>query len=307
MDKAFKTDKTFKLSSVSEFCDFFGVETLHPLISVANFEDYGTYSEGTMNAGGYCIMYKELHCGEMKYGRSKYDYQAGTLLFISPGQLVGIKGRQDPDAPKYKGHVLIFHPDFLYGTPLARAMKDYSFFSYDANEALHMSEKEKKIILGCIEEIKTELANNIDRHTKQIVTSYLGTMLNHCVRFYERQFITREVSNRGIMGKLETLLNDYFDNNRQEEQGLPSVQYCARELCLSPNYFGDLIKKETGNTATEYIQRFVIERAKILLAEGELNISETAYELGFKYPHHLTRVFKKVTGRTPYEYLSSCN
>lgn len=191
--------------------------------------------------------------------------------------------------------------------PLARAMKDYSFFSYDANEALHMSEKEKKIILGCIEEIKTELANNIDRHTKQIVTSYLGTMLNHCVRFYERQFITREVSNRGIMGKLETLLNDYFDNNRQEEQGLPSVQYCARELCLSPNYFGDLIKKETGNTATEYIQRFVIERAKILLAEGVLNISETAYELGFKYPHHLTRVFKKVTGRTPYEYLSSCN
>lgn len=297
----------FKLGSVSEFCEFFGVDTLHPLVSVANFEDYGSYPGGTMNTGVYCVMYKDLHCGEMKYGRSRYDYQAGTLLFLSPGQLVGIKGRPEVDAPEIKGQVLVFHSDLLHGTPLARMMKDYSFFSYDANEALHMSDREKRIILGCLDEIRAELANNIDRHTKQIVVSYLATLLNHCARFYERQFITREVSNRGIMGRLEKLLNEYFDNGRQNEHGLPSVQYCAGELCLSPNYFGDLIKKETGHTATEYIQGFIIEKAKSLLVEGEMNVSETAYELGFKYPHHLTRVFKKVTGRTPLEYISSFN
>lgn len=299
--------KTFKLNTVSEFCDFFGVETLHPLISIARFEDYGTYPAGDLEMNIYCIMYKELHCGELKYGRSKYDYQSGTLLFMSPGQTLGLVGSPAHDAPKPKGFALVFHPDLLYGTPLARMMKDYRFFSYDVNEALHMSEREKGIILNCTDEIRAELSLNIDRHTKQIVASYIETMLNHCTRFYERQFITREVSNHGIIGKLDKVLNNYFDSDMQSDNGIPTVQYCAGEVCLSANYFGDLIKRETGRTATEYIQNFVVNRAKMLLLENELNISAIAYELGFKYPHHLTRVFKKVTGKTPNEYKISCN
>lgn len=297
---------SLKIDTVAAFCDFFGVNTLHPLVSVARFEDYGTYPEAMMECGLYCIMYKEIHCGELKYGRSSYDYQSGTLLFTSPGQKIGVASRNEGDRI-YKGWILMFHPDLLYGTPLASLMRNFTFFSYDVNEALHMSDRERKIILNCMDEIKGELDNNMDRHTRKIVVSYIETMLNHCTRFYERQFITREISNRGIMGKLDKVLNDYFDSNRQDEEGIPTVQYCAAEVCLSPNYFGDLVKKETGHTASEYIQNFIIDRAKILLAHGEKNVSEIAYELGFRYPHHLTRVFKKVTGRTPNEYKMSYN
>lgn len=296
----------YRLDTVGAYCDFFGVTALHPLVSVARFEDFGTFPGGTMVTDLYMIMYKDLHCGELRYGRSRYDYQAGTLLFMSPGQVMGLNGRT-PETPKSKGFALVFHPDFLYGTPLARLIRDYSFFSYDVNEALHMSEREKAIILNCINEITVELGSNIDRHTKQIVASYIETMLNHCSRFYERQFITREVSNRTTLGRLDRVLADYFDRGMQESNGIPTVQYCAGEVCLSPNYFGDLVKRETGRTATEYIRNFIIDRAKTLLSEGEKNVSEIAYELGFRYPHHMTRVFKKVTGITPNEYKINCN
>lgn len=289
------------LDTVSDFCDFFGVRVLHPLVTVANFEDYGTYPAATLKMGLYCIMYKELHCGELKYGRSSYDYQAGTLLFMAPGQQLGVNSRSE-QSDTIKGFALAFHPDLLYGTPLARMMKEYSFFSYDVNEALHMSDREKRVVQTCIGELVAELDNNIDRHTKQIVASYIETLLNHCTRFYERQFVTREISNRSIMSRFQTVLDEYFDGKAQYDRGVPSVQYCASAICLSPNYFGDLVKRETGGTATEYIQHFLVDKAKILLAEGDMNVGEVAYELGFKYPHHLTRVFKKITGTTPNEY-----
>lgn len=295
-----------KLETVSEYCRFFGVEVQHPLITVADFQDYGTYPAGNMQANLYCIMYKELDCGEMKYGRSKYDYQAGTLLFMSPGQIVGLNGR-DADTPKSKGRVLLIHPDLMYGTPLARLIGSYSFFSYDANEALHMSDREKSIILNCFNEIKAELEFCIDKHTKKIVCSRIETMLDHCERFYERQFVTREVYNHSIIGKLDAYLRDYFAKDMQSENGIPTVQSCAGEMCLSANYFSDLIKRETGKTAQEYIQNYVIELAKILLSEKDKNITAIAYELGFKYPHHLTRVFKKLTGITPQEYRAVSN
>lgn len=296
----------YELPSVTDFCKFFGVETLHPLVSMASFENYGVYPSGAIRTDMYCVMYKELHCGELKYGRSRYDYQDGTLLFMSPGQIIGLNGRTE-DAPKAKGFVLVFHPDLLYGTTLARVIKDYSFFSYDVNEALHMSDREKGIILNCFHLIADELDNNIDRHTKQIVASYIETMLNHCSRFYERQFVTRELSNKSIISRLDDVLKEYFESGRQEREGIPSVQFCASEVCLSPNYFGDLIKRETGTNASDFIQKFIIDRAKILLSEGDRSISEIAYQLGYKYPHHLTRIFKKVTGITPNEYKISCN
>lgn len=291
------------LETVADYCGFFGVDVQHPLVTIADFADYGTYPAGKMQSGLYCIMYKELECGEMKYGRSKYDYQAGTLLFISPGQIIGLNGR-DADTPKSRGLVLMIHPDLMYGTPLARLIGGYSFFSYDSNEALHMSDREKTIILNCFSEIKAELELNIDKHTKKIVCSRIETLLDHCERFYERQFVTREVYNHSVIGKLDAYLRDYFDKDIQSEKGIPTVQACAGEMCLSANYFSDLIKRESGKTAQEYIQSHVIELAKILLAEKDKNITAIAYELGFKYPHHLTRVFKKMTGLTPQEYRS---
>ncbi len=296
-----------KLETVSDYCDFFGVEVQHPLVTVASFADYGLYPGGKMQSNLYCIMYKNLHCGEMKYGRNKYDYQAGTLLFMAPGQIIGLHGRTNPDEPKSEGFVLLFHPDLMYGTPLARLIKDYTFFSYDSNEALHMSEKEKSVILNCIRDIKEDLDLPVDKHTKQIVSSRIETLLNHCVRFYERQFVTREISNRSLINRLDSFLENYFKSGKQTTDGIPSVQVCASEICLSANYFSDLIKRETGRTALEYIQNYVVEQAKILLADDNKNITEVAYELGFKYPHHLTRVFKKITGVTPLEFRTSVN
>lgn len=293
-------ENIIKLDTIDKYNRMLGAETLHPLVAVTDFSNFKSIPHSKKEFGFYCVFYKELNCGTIEYGRSKYDYQEGTLLFIAPGQVAGVN---DGGVSKYpRGMVLMFHPDLLYGTPLARLMKNYTFFSYDSNEALHMSEREKVIILNCFKEIGAELEHAIDKHTKHIVTSYIETLLNHCVRFYDRQFITREIPNRGILSRFNQFLNEWYDSGKAKEDGIPSVQICASEMCLSPNYFGDLIKKELGKTATEYIQLFVIGKAKELLAEGELNISEIAYELGFNYPHHLTRMFKKITGLTPKEF-----
>lgn len=293
-------DTTIKLNTIEEYNRILGAETLHPLVSMTDLSKLKSIKHCRKEFGFYCIYYKELVCGTLEYGRNKYDYQEGTLLFISPGQIAGTNDGGETLNPK--GLALMFHPDLLYGTPLARRMKDYSFFSYDSNEALHMSEREKAIILNCFHDIAAELEHAIDKHTKQIVASNIETLLNHCVRFYERQFVTREIPNKGILSRFDQFLHNWFESGKAKEYGLPSVQMCASELCLSANYFGDLIKKELGKSAKEYTLLFVIDRVKELIAEGEMNVSEIAYELGFKYPHHLTRVFKKVTGITPNEY-----
>lgn len=293
-------DKIIDMPMVADYCNFFGVETLHPLVSVVNFSDFAQKPNGLKRMGFYCVFLKEKYCGELHYGRTKYDYQDGTLVFCGPGQVLGVAdGRIIPNA---EGWGLVFHPDLLYGTPLARRMKDYTFFKYESNEALHMSERERNIIKNCILEIKEELEHGIDKHTKQIVASNIETLLNHCVRFYDRQFITREVTNRDVLDKFENTLEQYFESDKPRKIGLPTVKFCAEQVFLSPNYFGDLIKRETGKTAQEYIQIATMNRAKELLAEGEMTIGEIAWQLGFKYPHHLSRIFKKMVGITPGEY-----
>lgn len=293
--------KTINLGTVSDYCRFFGVGVQHPLVTVADFADYGTYPGGDMQAGVYCVMYKELDCGEMRYGRSRYDYQGGTLLFMSPGQVIGLHGR-DESTPRSRGLVLLFDPDLLPGTPLARLMGDYSFFSYSSNEALHMSDAERGVVLRCFGEIRSELERGVDRHTRRIVCSRIETLLDHCERFYERQFVTREVSNHYVIDRIDTFLHDWFRSGRQEAEGVPTVAAAADAVCLSPGYLSDLIKRETGKTAMEYIRDHVIAQAKILLSENRMNITAIAYELGFRYPHHLTRMFRRVTGMTPGEY-----
>ena len=293
-------ENIIKLETIQDYNNLLGTKTLHPLVSVTDLSTLKSIRHCRKNFGFYCVFYKELACGTLQYGPNKYDYEDGTLVFISPGQIAGIN--DDGETVNPKGIVLMFHADLLYGTPLARRMKDYTFFSYESNEALHMSDRERRIILNCFHEIREELEHTIDKHTKQIITSNIETLLNHCVRFYERQFVTREVVNRDLLTNFERILQQYFDSEKTSTIGLPSVQYCAEQMHLSPNYFGDLVKRETGKSAQEYIQLAIMERVKELLAESNKTISEIAYELGFKYPHHLSRIFKKVIGITPNEY-----
>ena len=199
----------------------------------------------------------------------------------------------------------MFHPDLLRGTSLARRMADYSFFSYSSNEALHMSEREQQIIINCFREIREELQHAIDRHSRTLVVNNIEMFLNYCVRFYDRQFITRsDVAGKDILARFERTLDDYFLSDKPQTEGLPTVQYCAQELHLSANYFGDLVKRLTGKTAQEHIRLRLIDAAKERIADPARSIAEVAYELGFKYPAHFTRLFKNVVGCTPNRYRS---
>lgn len=293
-------ENIIKLNSIQDYNHILGTETLHPLVSVVDMSTLKSIPHCCKQFGFYCVFFKELDCGTVLYGRSKYDYQEGTMLFIGPGQIAGVNDGGETLNPK--GWILMFHPDLLYGTSIASRMKEYSFFSYSSDEALHMSEREKQIILNCFREIREELEHPVDKHTKLIVASNIETMLNHCVRFYERQFVTREITNHSIIDKFEVVLDEYFSSSLPQKQGLPTVQFCADKICLSPNYFGDLIKRETGKTASEHIQLAVIDKAKDMLLSTNKSISEIAYDLGFNYPHHLSRSFKRIVGMTPNEF-----
>lgn len=292
--------KITNLDTIQDYNNELGVETLHPLVNVIDMSQLNGIRHGLKRFGFYCIYLKKLNCGTLQYGRNRYDYQDGTLVFIAPGQVAGV----DDDGITYgsKGWILMFHPDLLLRTPLARKMSEYSFFSYSSNEALHMSEREEQIIVNCLNGIAEELHHAIDRHSKQIITANIEVMLNHCVRFYDRQFVTREVVNRDTVTRFELLLDNYFTTDAPQRIGLPSVAWCADQVHLSPNYFGDLIKKETGKSAQECIQLNVISRAKEMLLDSDKTISEIAYTLGFKYPHHLSRMFKKHVGKSPNDY-----
>ena len=219
--------------------------------------------------------------------------------------MIGLEDNGETFQPK--GRALIFHPDLIRGTSLGRNMKEYSFFSYAVNEALHLSERERRMVTDCLQKIRHELEHPIDRHSKRLITIQIEMLLDYCLRFYERQFITRQQVNRDILTRFERLLDEYFEGDRAQRKGLPSVRYCAGELCLSPNYFGDMVKKETGKTAQEYIRIKLIDIAKDRVLAPDKTISQIAFELGFQYPQHFTRMFKKVAGYTPNEYRSQTN
>ena len=295
-------DEILNLDTVSKYNDLFGVETLHPLVSVIDFSKCEAVDPRRMRVGFYTVFLKEVKCGEMLYGRGTYDYQDGTMVFLAPGQCYGINAT---GKVKGKGWALVFHPDLLRGTQLGRNIRQYTFFSYEVNEALHLSEQERRTILDCMHNIDHELHHAIDKHSRTLIVNNIEMLLNYCVRFYDRQFITRsEVVNRDILSRFERLLDDYMDSDKPQTIGLPTVQYCAGELHLSPNYFGDLIKRETGRTAQEQIRLRLIDAAKERVLDRSRSISEIAYDLGFKYPAHFTRLFKNTVGCTPLEYRS---
>ncbi|OIQ65301.1 transposon Tn10 TetD protein [mine drainage metagenome] len=245
-----------------------------------------------------------IKCGNITYGCQPYDYEEGTLVFVSPGQIYGIDSGGVSIKPS--GYALVFHPDLIKGTHLGKVIKDYSFFYYEVNEALHLSKKEKNTIVDSLRKIAEEIEQNIDKHSKTLIVSNIELFLNYCMRFYDRQFITRNNVNKDILVRFENLLTDYFRSGKAKINGLPSVAYCAGQMHLSSNYFGDLIKKETGNTALDYIQSRVIDEAKEKIFDAGKSINEIATELGFKYQQHFTRLFKQRTGVTPNKYRSLC-
>ena len=289
-----------KYETIKQYNEMFNNQTLHPLISLVDLNKSNQLRRTKFTLNFYAIVIKETRCGDIRYGNKYYDYDEGSLVFFSPNQIITNEPEDELHQPY--GIALIFHPDIIKGTNLGKQIHEYSFFGYQSNEALHLSEKEREIVNNCFENIDTEIVQNIDRHSKKLIVANLELLLKYCSRFYDRQFITRENVNHGIIEQFETLLNEYIFGEKLKAQGLPSVTYFADELHLSANYFGDLIKKETGKSALEFIHLKLLDAAKEKILDTTKSISEVAYELGFKYPQHFTRLFKQKIGVSPSEF-----
>ena len=294
-------DKILNLDSVDLYNKLYGLETLNPLVSVIDLNK-ATSSVDLIrfNYGIYALYLKLEKACYIKYGRQTYDYQEGTIVCFAPGQTA--ETNPTTDKVQVNAHGILFHPDLLRGTSLGKSIKKYTFFSYEVNEALHLSEEERSIVMDCLKIIRMELEHGVDKHSKTLLVNHIELLLNYCMRFYERQFITRGKTNRDVLTRFENLLDEYFESALAEQDGLPTVKYFADKLCLSSNYFGDMFKKETGKSPQEYIQEKVIELAKERISDTADTVSQIAYSLGFQYPQHFCRLFKKRVGYTPSEY-----
>ncbi|MBQ2075735.1 MAG: helix-turn-helix transcriptional regulator [Muribaculaceae bacterium] len=292
------------LDNIDQYNKALGIETLHPLVTVCNLKDVTNRelidNEVTWHYGVYALFLKNTRSCLLSYGHKSYDYSDGTVTSFAPMQTVTstpIPG-MDHDVV-----ALLFHPDLIRGTSLAKGMADYRFFQYSSSEALHMSERERGIYLDCIDKIKEEISRPIDKFSRKLICRNIELLLDYCLRFYDRQFITRELENSSVIATFEQALNDFFhDRDSIFMSGLPSVKTFADKCCLSPNYFGDLVKKETGKTPLEFIQQKVIDIAKDELQSTDVLISEVAYRLGFQSSQHFNRYFKRCTGMTPTQY-----
>lgn len=293
-------DQVNFIESISEYNKMVNHDTLHPLVSIIDFSRSGPVCQFRRAFGFYTVFLKDVMCGDLFYGKHNYDYQEGTLVFIAPEQEYGITNDGNPIQPA--GFALLFHPDLIKGTSLGTSIGDYNFFSYEVHEALHLSEKEREIILDCFKNIQLELEQAIDKHSKSLIVNNIELFLNYCMRFYDRQFITRDHINRGVIGKFETLLDDYLNSEKPRTIGFPMVHYFAEQLNLSANYFGDVMKKELGISAQEFIHNKLIDAAKRQITDPSRSISEISYDLGFRYPQHFTRLFKSKTGVSPTAY-----
>lgn len=293
-------NELFKAHTIYDYNEWAGVETRHPLAGFIDFSTVAPLRHARKFYGFYAVFLKDAKCGELRYGRQRYDYQDGTLIFVAPGQTFGAE--DDGTVFQPTGYLLMFHPDLLRNTPLGGQIKDYTFFSYETNEALHLSAEERQIVMDCFRKIQYELNHAIDKHSKALIVDSVKMLLDYCTRFYDRQFVTHDNANKDILVRFERLLNDYFAAGKAESEGLPTVQYCADALHLSYNYFCDLIRKETGVTALGHIHDKVIDIAKTQIVSSGRTISEIAYRLGFQYSQHFTRLFKKKVGCTPNTY-----
>ena len=287
------------LNTVQDFNDYQGVATLHPQVSVVHVENTEHIRECVMHYGLYALYLKENKGCKLAYGRTPYDFDEMTVTSFAPGQ-VG-KVEPNPEVSFAKFTALVFHPDLLSRTALGRQMNRYEFFSYSSTEALHLSAQEVEVFRGVLAMIEQELHRAIDKHTRELIVSNIELLLNYCLRFYDRQFITREEINHSVVKKFLDLLDDYIASKAQSE-GLPTVAYFADKCCLSSGYFGNLVRVETGRTAKDIIADHLLAHAQQLLNDEALTITLISQRLGFEYPQHFVRFFKSHTGRTPSAY-----
>jgi len=288
------------LDSIDAYNKLYGMKTLHPLVTVLDLKTATKpVNHVRMNYGVYALFLKNGAKCTIKYGRRQYDYQEGTVVSFSPGQIIDVDMDEDEFAPDVIG--LMFHPDLIYGTPLADKIGEFSFFDYTEMESLHLSEDERTKFLYCLDMIRQELEHPVDSHSAALLSANIQVLLEYTHRFFDRQFITRHKVNSDIVSQFHRELKTYY-SDRDTARPLPTVTYFAEKVCLSPNYFSDLVRKETGLTPKEIITAHVVAYAKQLLIAGSYDVAQIAYALGFDYPAHFTRTFKRVTGRTPSEF-----
>lgn len=302
-----KRDKSFyKFESLTDFHQVFGLQKpLHPMISFIDVQQLQKLPNDfpkSMVMNFYKISYKTGICDTAKYGQNYYDFGEGGLVFTAPNQIF-----ESPRNQHTNGSLLLIHTDFLLSYPLARKVREYGFFSYTANEALHLSDKEKETILSLFNSIDDELNSRIDDFSQDIMVAQIELLLNYCNRFYKRQFITRRSVNNNILIKLEEILDNYFNNEDSSIQGIPSVQLLADELSISPSYLSDMLRNLTGQNAQQHIHNKLVEKAKEILSTTNLSISEIAYQLGFEHPQSFSRLFKSKSGLSPLEFRASFN
>lgn len=303
--------KPYRIKSISEFHSIFHLpKPEHPLISMV---DYAVLVAAKKDsevmvtvADYYCISVKRGLSGKMRYGQQDYDFDEGVMYFLAPGQVLQTSPVTDSEVQP-SGWILLIHPDFLWNTPLASSIKQYEFFDYSVNEALFLSEKEEIILSGMIQNIRQEYHANIDQFSQNIIISQLETLLNYSERFYQRQFITRKITNHQVLGRLEKLLTDYFQGDGLLLKGLPTVQYVADCLNVSPGYLSGLLKVLTGQSTQQHIHDKLIEKAKEKLSTTDLSVSEIAYDLGFEHPQSFSKLFKSKTNLSPLEFRQSFN
>lgn len=289
-------------NTVQEFNDHFGFETLHPLVSVVRSDKPRKIEESIYHYGLYALFLKENKGCKLSYGRTEYDFDEMTVTSFAPGQTIHVE--PNPDVPVPKWTALVFHPDLLSRTQLGRNISRYEFFDYTSNEALHLSCGEIEIFRGVLDMIAQELHRSIDKHSRELIVSNIELLLNYCLRFFDRQFVTREEINHTVVKKFVKLLDEYIAQ-QAEKDGLPTVAYFADKCCYSSKYFGELVKTETGRTAKDFINDRVLRRAKQLLDDDAFSITQVSQQLGFEYPQHFVRFFKARTGQTPSEYRRS--
>lgn len=299
-----------KVNSVSEYHKLAGLpKPEHPLVSLVDYGQvrYQTETEQiTVMQGNYTIAMKRGVQGKMRYGQQPYDFDEGLMSFVAPGQVITVKANYE-DAEKPSGWILLIHPDFLWNTPLAKKIKEYEFFGYEINEALFLSEKEEQSMIRIMKNIQEEYHQNIDEFSQDIIISQIETLLNYAQRFYQRQFITRKISNHEILGKLDHLLTEYFQQDNLASIGLPHVHDIANQLNVSPNYLSSLLKVLTGQNTQQHVHEKLIEKAKEKLSTTQLSVSEIAYTLGFEHSQSFSRLFKSKTNQSPLEFRQSFN
>ena len=291
-----------KIETIEQYNRMFGEETKHPLVTVVEVKDYQPAQDEltqTARYGLYAVFLKQGVGCRLRYGCETYDYQAGSIVTMAPGQVVTTEF-QKGERSSWKA--LLFHPDLLFGTPLAERIRTYGFFGYDQREALHVSDDERRIIEDTFSHIAHELEHAIDQHSSQLLTVYVQLVLDYCLRFYDRQFITRHKVNSKLISRFEKLVDDYLASGQLSLKGQPTVAWCASELCLSANYFGDLVRKELGSTAKDFITQKIIALAKQELRGTDTPITLVSEQLGFSSVSHFTRLFKANTGQTPSQY-----